>query len=51
MLGIMYTLSDMSTHNTLSPGYETPDYECRYFNKVTDKLWWTKDSVCGWEVQ
>ena len=26
----MYTLSDMSTHNTLSPGYETPDYECRY---------------------
>ena len=31
-LGFMYTLSDIPTHNTLSVGYETLDYECRHLS-------------------
>ena len=48
----MHTLLHiMYTHNTLSLGYETLEYECRHQNNGAFKAWWVRDTVWGLEFQ
>ena len=44
-------LSHMWTPHTLSPSYETPDYECRRQTKAIVQIWLLKDIAFWYEIQ